>query len=478
MGKMNTSKNKRQTPRPRKGRNPGRSQRPANRPKGRAVRNAPVARTRSFGTSRPQQRQTNRGFRVKHKELVRTITPREWEVINVLNVNPGIDVASGGVFSWLCPIAQRYEKYMFHNIRFTYLPRCSTSVTGSFFMAPETDINQNGPTSMRQMSNYKGFVSNSFWTEQSMTVAKFDLDSTTKIRYVRGGQEVGDLRLYDAFKLCIGSSPSDINGLPVTSELGYLYVEYDVELFIPQINDETQSMYQITTTGPGYQSFTWSGEVGIPTVDTIGSTYCPNSLPNSSTSFRSEQPIYNSPDDFESLQYSPAAGVYMVKLAPGVGEANIASPIRLIMAHAGTYRVTADLGIFGSYQGSVQPPAVPHLSGCSYNMVMGLGAALLTSGSPPSSQVASGEASFTVGEDYDDDVPVARKRNLVRDILVPLSYDVANIANKMAVSLPEYNSFRDSCLIVAITAKQLADYASWATAPTWYRLSRISVKKT
>lgn len=437
-----------------------------NRPQGQRV--AAVAKSRPFNTTRPAQRMTSKGFRVKHKELVGTIAPQEFEIINTLHVNPGLDVPSGGVFTWLCPIAQRYEKYMFHNIRFIYLPRCGTSVTGSYFMAPETDINQMPPQNMVQMSNYKGFVSSSFWTESSMTVAKFDLDSTTKVRFCRAGTETGDLRLYDAFKLNYGTSQqADEAG----KELGFLYVEYDVEFFIPQIEIPTLGSQ---TYGPNYQSFTWRGDTGQEPGEAVGDMFAPgNSVPNAQ-SFRSEQPIYEVPDDFRTLKATPPAGCYMIRLDPTV-EPWIKSRDRLVLAYPGTYRITCDYGINGTLIG-MGAQGLPGQSNGAYEFKITLGG-FVQGGGVTGEQMSSDTPGFTADIEGGNTSSVKNTVTLVRDFVIEGAVNIGALNTAMTVGIAQYDALKSNVLALGVRTAELAGSTAWITNPRWFPLSRLSVKK-
>jgi len=226
-------------------------QRSTNRPNtSRAVQRrvtAPIARASMIRRKSASMHSSNGGFRVKNSELVTKIESD----VNVVNqtsiltksINPGLS----GVFPWLAQIASRYEKYSFHKLNFRYVARCPTTSSGDVSMAMEFNTLQAPPVNIQQMSSYKGFVNTPVWKEVSLPVQRADMNSSFKTHFVRFGNITGDRRLYDIGDLTV--IMSTLNNYASGFAGGYLYVDYDVEFFIPQLSRDNGNFFSQNTQG-------------------------------------------------------------------------------------------------------------------------------------------------------------------------------------------------------------------------------------
>ena len=216
-------------------------QRNTNRPNtSRAVQrrvSAPIAQASMVRRKPPSMQSSNGGFRVKNSELITKLAPGNSTTSQIItkSINPGL----GEVFPWLSQIASRYEKYRFHKLVFRYVARCPTTTAGDISMAVEFNTLQAPPADMQQMSSYKGFVNTPVWREVSLPVGVSDMNSSFKTHFVRQGTITGDRRLYD-----VGDLNVIMNAIFAQQSFqGYLYVDYDVEFMIPQLNRDNSTFF-------------------------------------------------------------------------------------------------------------------------------------------------------------------------------------------------------------------------------------------
>jgi hypothetical protein len=187
---------------------------------------APIAQSISFTTRRP--RISNDGLRycVKHRELIAEIAGSVgFTVQSNFIINPGFATT----FPWLSPIANQWEQYHFKELSFHYIGRCPTTFSGSIMLVPEYDILDADPTSKVQASTYLGAVEQSPWTNFSCRLESKALQPMGPKKYVRSGPVLGDLKTYDGGKFLVISQ-----GQVDTAICGDLWVEYDLELYVPQ----------------------------------------------------------------------------------------------------------------------------------------------------------------------------------------------------------------------------------------------------
>lgn len=149
-----------------------------------------------------------------------------------LAVNAGL----AGVFPWLSSAAQCFEQFVFHTLKFEYVPSCSTSTPGSVAIAPSYDANRPLPVEAFEKSDYLdrvGTVRTPVWSGASCSLPQAKLNSAYKSHYIRSGtSDVSDLARTDAAVVDIVIDKSITDG----DNIGELWVEYDVSLKIPKGN--------------------------------------------------------------------------------------------------------------------------------------------------------------------------------------------------------------------------------------------------
>jgi len=146
-----------------------------------------------------------------------------------LSINPG-NVAS---FPWLSSIANSYEAYHFRRLRFEFVPNRGTSTSGSVWMAVDYDASDSPPTSKVELASFSHSVRSSIWSPLNMDCSRQDMDLVRKRFTAHQGVSTGnDRKLYD-----VGNVYVAIQGAPDTNSVGDLWVDYEVELETPQMNN-------------------------------------------------------------------------------------------------------------------------------------------------------------------------------------------------------------------------------------------------
>jgi hypothetical protein len=167
--------------------------------------------------------------RVRHRELVTNISGSvAFAVALRLALNPGL----AATFPWLSSIAASWEKYKFHKLAFKYLTRTGSTTPGSVILAPDYDASDGPPASEQIVSAFSDLVEDVPWRE-SMTCAlkAQSMNSSVPVHFVRSEPVAAnnDIKVYDVGQFFVCT----VDGTAVP--WGKLWVEYDVEFFIPQL---------------------------------------------------------------------------------------------------------------------------------------------------------------------------------------------------------------------------------------------------
>lgn len=190
---------------------------------------AAVAYSSSSRTNGPSIRASRESCRVVHRELLCSIVgSADYAVFKRFMLNPGINES----FPWLATMAPSWEQYKFHSLKFIYLTRTGTSTPGSMMLAPDYDAADAAPIGELVASSYKGVVEDAPWKNITCSLPSKDLNSSNGFRYVRSETLAPnlDIKTYDSGVMNVIT----IDGTAVN--WGKLWVEYDVEFKIPQLN--------------------------------------------------------------------------------------------------------------------------------------------------------------------------------------------------------------------------------------------------
>lgn len=192
----------------------------------------------SFGT--PDE---NGNIRIRHKEYIGDIfsptIPGNFN-IQSFSLNPALV----GVFPWLSQTASNYDEYEFQGLIFTYNPVISDSsnsgAMGTVIMATVYNAASSPFGTKQQMLEYSGSVSARICDTM---VHGIECDPKkhggSGIEYTRAGAvPTGqDIKTYDLGIFQIATSGVSSTSFPVGTQLGELWVSYDVILSKPKFWD-------------------------------------------------------------------------------------------------------------------------------------------------------------------------------------------------------------------------------------------------
>jgi hypothetical protein len=165
--------------------------------------------------------------RLKHREYLQDIdVTASTDARTTIAINPGI------TFPWLSGIANAFEKYRFHSLKFEYVTATATTTTGAIALAPDYDPDDvDFSLTKRQLYMFDGVVRGPLWHSLALT-----FKCPNREFFVREHNHVDEsLKWHDPGQLIV-----DVTSPSVTSTIGELWVEYDITLRIPEYESETQ----------------------------------------------------------------------------------------------------------------------------------------------------------------------------------------------------------------------------------------------
>lgn len=203
-----------------------------------------------------------RSYRFPNSELVASVNGTTGFTVKQYRINPGDPVT----FPWLSTEATRWDHYKFHKLSFRYVTRSGSQTVGSVILSPEYNVNDPTPQSETEATDVYGAVEDGVWKE---LVLHFDVESmfpTGPRKYIRGSALPADLQLYDAGNLNL-CTLEELD----TTMIGKLWVDYDVEFFVPQLTPKDLSIFSsIAWFGHNSsQAYTTGVETSMPFNQTI-----------------------------------------------------------------------------------------------------------------------------------------------------------------------------------------------------------------
>lgn len=168
-----------------------------------------------------------RSTRIKHRELIDTIPGSVgFDVHDSYNINPGLS----STFPWLSSQAAGWEQYRFHALKFEYITRAPTSATGSVILSPDYDPQDAPPSSELVAMSYRDASEDAPWKDQAVKLEPSSMYPLGPRKYIRSANiPYTDIKTYDSGVMHVSTV-----GQAGTDSIGKLFVEYDVELFVPQ----------------------------------------------------------------------------------------------------------------------------------------------------------------------------------------------------------------------------------------------------
>lgn len=205
---------------------------------------APVSVSRVRRQTAPSIQMAGNGekCRIRHREYVAEVSGSTSFATTSYVMQPGLQT----LFNWLAAIAGQFEKYRFLAVRFCYETENATSQGGSIMYAFDWDVLDTAPLSKQELMSMKSSVRAAPWQEFCL---ELDMrDAQKDWYYTRSGSvpSGADAKLYDMGNLVVASQNA-------SGASGELYIEYDIELIVPQQN---QSPISGRVVGAGTMSAT------------------------------------------------------------------------------------------------------------------------------------------------------------------------------------------------------------------------------
>jgi hypothetical protein len=178
---------------------------------------------------------SSRSTRVVHRELVNASIAGSttFTVQQTLALNPGL----AATFSWLSVQAANWEQYQVHRLEAVYIPIAPTSSQGDIMLSPDYDASDPVPTTEVQAGNNAGTVQDSCWANVRLRLDQKAMMGLGPRRFVRQSAVAGDVKTFDVGKLFVCT-----NNETGTSVIGKLWLEYDIEFFVPQNSPNTDTI--------------------------------------------------------------------------------------------------------------------------------------------------------------------------------------------------------------------------------------------
>jgi hypothetical protein len=170
---------------------------------------------------------------VSHREFIADIFGSTAYYVQTFPVNPGLPM----LFNWLSGLALNYETYRFRKLQFLYFPSCPTTTAGTISFAFDSNAQDSAPISKMALCSLAASTRVNPWNKVVLNINAENLHKA-KCNYVRstGVSNTTDIKTYDIGNLFIATMGN------TTSDLGDLWVEYEVELATPQ-----NSIMQLTS---------------------------------------------------------------------------------------------------------------------------------------------------------------------------------------------------------------------------------------
>lgn len=186
---------------------------------------AVVAYSRPVRYTRPGGSLGRSSRRIIHREYVADVNPSAttFSVVRYA-LNPGV----AATFPWLSTQATGWEQYRFNHLKFEFITRSATSSTGVVILSPEYDASDVAPTTETQAMNVMDSVSDAIWKDSCVDLSVEAMYPLGPRKFIRSSRIAGDIRNFDSGALHVCTV------VGAAANLGKLWVDYDVELFIPQ----------------------------------------------------------------------------------------------------------------------------------------------------------------------------------------------------------------------------------------------------
>lgn len=209
------------------------NRKPTSRPKVKPVRTRKVVNTgNQFKAGTPQIIPISGGTKIRHRELISEVYVQAAFTVNPFRINPG----NPSLFPWLANVARNFETFRLNKLKIHYEPACSTTKSGQFMAAADWDPNETtdpAPTGAIGLLSNRGAVSSVVWDKCSFVAPSVELRGLMNKTFVQTAPETSQTSsaLRSLGRFFYGGEGGD------GTKSGYLWAEYDVDLFTPAIPD-------------------------------------------------------------------------------------------------------------------------------------------------------------------------------------------------------------------------------------------------
>lgn len=206
------------------------------------ARSAPVALSAIKRNRVPRVTQRGNKVVVSHCEYVADVVSdvNNEFAYDVYDISPG----SLDTFPWLSSIAPNYESFRFAKFNVHYKPSCSSTTGGKVVLAVDYDARDSTTNeSKATLLQWESSVDSQVWEPVTHVSSAMNLNRVGPTRFISAPSGSSGDRLSSAGTLYVATTsiaPAVIttNGPPVqyvTITLGELWIDYEVELFTPQL---------------------------------------------------------------------------------------------------------------------------------------------------------------------------------------------------------------------------------------------------
>jgi hypothetical protein len=229
------------------------NQRPQQKPQGQKSRPARNKRKgggqggqigTAMSTGRVASRVTQ--IRVSRRERLATLTSPVSGTGNVYAAYINAGNIAGGTTSYLGRQAQLFDKYQFRKLSFVYVPVVATTTGGNVIIGTDITPNDATPADASGMTNLSGgYAEGNIWRGFRHEMQTFAAYSTgPKLVRASVNQLGSTATLYDTCAAFVF-----VEGAPASTVIGYLDVEYDVDLIGVNRNPVTGQTNALTPVG-------------------------------------------------------------------------------------------------------------------------------------------------------------------------------------------------------------------------------------
>jgi len=123
-------------------------------------------------------------------------------------------------------MSSTYDKFVYKRLKLSFIPQVATSTNGQIAVAIDRDYTDDPQSiSWAQTLSYESVANGSVWTSHSTVIGRDPNEKRTYFNNFLGGS---DLRETEQFKFYLFGV-----GLPAVTALGYLQLEYEIDLISP-----------------------------------------------------------------------------------------------------------------------------------------------------------------------------------------------------------------------------------------------------